>query len=188
MPLVAAPITVTSGVYSVTAEHSVQQPSVAFNGPSGVRNFVFAVDLFSELVLGDKGILVLSAELTADPIFYAIDYTASSCNPCFYGIHLYTDAGNAIGRGRVRLRPSDFSPSVPGPPNPYPVPYFGFIRQPTNLGRDAQGMLTGNLTGVSPSLNQPYTWDIMIGTPDPGSAILSGMGLLGLLILRMRRR
>jgi hypothetical protein len=181
----AAPITVTAGLYSVTANNTGNPGtlSFAFNGPSGVRNFVFAgVDAFIQLVLGDKGILVFTAELTADPIFHAISYTATPCNPCFYPPPFFNDPANTTGRGAVQFRPQDL------PPGAYPPFYFGIPQAPLNLGTNSGGFLTGTLNGINPSFSGQYTWPIMISTPEPGTMLLSAAGLALLLSRRAKRR
>lgn len=133
-------------------------------------------------MLGDKGILGFTAELTADPILEAIDYAGTTCNPCGYGGLLFTDPTNTSGNGGLPFRPFEFSASSP-------YPSTGIITNviyPDLTGWDSNGMLTGilratqNLPTQSVPLQIPYTWNIMVNTPEPGTwlPVFSGIALL----------
>lgn len=190
----AATISATNGAYSATINNSGNPGSltVTFNGPSGTKIWTYAgTDVLAEMVLGDKGILVFTAELTADPILEAIAYAGTTCSPCGYGGLLYTDPANTTGNGGLPFRPSDF-----GSPSPYPS--TGIITNvtfPDLTGWDSNGMLTGilratqNFPTSSVSLQIPYTWNVMVNTPEPAAwvTMLSGLAMLAA-VRRTRRR
>lgn len=190
----AATISANNGAYSATIDNQGNPGSliVTINGPAGTKTWTYAgTDILGELVLGDKGILAFTAELTADPILEAIDYAGTTCNPCGYGGPLFTDPANTSGHGGLPFRPFDFSSSSP-------YPSTGIITGPfwaDLTGWDSNGMLTGILLATQSfptsqvALRIPYTWGVMVNTPEPGTwlPVLSGMAMLAG-IRRMRRR